>query len=110
VAVADEVSDRADFASYTLIFDAVCKSVQLNDMIGLVAKFFPSAKTGCRLKGFLFGARNDHASIFLPTYDERDVLFALGTTSAFEGLDGESLDCEREARSYALRRRTAQFR
>jgi hypothetical protein len=90
-AVADEVSDRADFASYTLIFDAVCKSVQLNDMIGLVAKFFPSAKTGCRLKGFLFGARNDHASIFLPTYDERDVLFALGTTSAFEGLDGESL-------------------
>ncbi len=90
-AVADEKSGRTDFASFISIFDAVSKSGQLNEMIELVAEYFPSAKTGCRLKSLLFGDRNDGASIFLPIYDEKDVLLTLGTASGFQSFDGEVL-------------------
>lgn len=98
-AVADETGDRTDFASFTSIFDAVRRSVQLDEMVDLVIKYFPSAKEGIRLKSLLFGDRDDDASISLPIYDERDVLLTLGTASAFESFDCGTLRLrERSAR------------
>lgn len=89
--VADDSSDRKDFVSFILIFDALQRPVELGDLVALVALYFPQASTGRRIKTLLFGEPQPHVLLPLPVREEKDVLFAIGTASEYQGLDGELL-------------------
>jgi hypothetical protein len=90
-AVADSSNNRKDFASFISVYDALQKSIQFVDLIALVARLFPSATDGLLLKSVLLGEPKNHDIAFIPRHEEKEALFAIGTTNEYQSFDADAL-------------------
>lgn len=88
-AAGDGSGVRAEFAPYMTVFDALGSSQDLRAVVTLIAKLFPEPSAGYSLKKMLFGQQSFRR--WLVKYGERDILFALATTTDYQAFDKDAL-------------------
>lgn len=88
--VSDSRSARKDFACLVKVFEALQKRRSIRELLSFVGEVFPTPDEGGRLKALLFGERTDNFA-FLPAYEERDALLAIGTISEYESFDANAI-------------------
>ncbi len=98
--VSDETSKCGDFSRFTIIFDAVDRAANVNDLIAIVAKHFPNPNTGRQVKSVLFGKEKEVD--WLPNQNVHDLLLAMGITSDYQAFDCEALALITKAKELSL--------
>jgi len=88
----DDSADRNDVLAFTRIYDMITTSQNVNEVIYLVANYFPEPNEGTRLKQLLFGS--DPPDFVVRNHRERDILLSLATTSEFRIFDSAGLSIE----------------
>ena len=89
--VAGHSSNRKDFAAFASLYDALQTDLGLEDLLSLVTELFPGPGDGSHLKSLLFGGRRENDDVFLPRFEEQDVLLAIGTTNHYQSFDADIL-------------------
>jgi hypothetical protein len=92
--VTNESSERQDFESLVFVYEALQRSMALPELISTVAKNFPDVRSGECLKRALFGEQRNAG---LESYEERDLLVGIGTTSDYQSFDAEMLALRKRA-------------
>jgi GTPase-associated protein 1, N-terminal domain type 1 len=99
--VADARSEREDFVSFITILDALTQSLPPSGLISLIAARFPEPSAGEGLKRRLLG---DQLGDDLPSYEERDVLFAISTTRDYQSFGTQADTVRKRATALCVER------
>jgi hypothetical protein len=89
---ANNSADRRGVLHFAKIYDAVTTSESVESVIHAVGAFFPEPSEGIALKQMLFGS--DGPDFLAHNFKDRDILFALATTTDVHIFNSEALSIE----------------